>query len=501
MSTSSLQKSLKSSGTLPKLETFQIQNYVINERRIGKGSFAEVFKGYNTITKKVVAVKRIDMRNVDPKLRPRLDSEIELMRDLKNKYIVRLIDVIYDTANNYVYLIIEYCSGGDLSKAFKKDHKYTESDIRTYFRQIAKGLKYLRSKNIIHRDLKPQNLLLSSRDKDAKVKITDFGFAKILDKYDMAETLCGSPLYMAPEIIARDKYTVKADLWSLGIILYEALFRAHPLKVSNMMELCKAINDIDRVIVPSNNTSVSNGCKNLLESLLIKDVGKRMDWNGFFNHPWIVDKPTPPLPISPKSRSVEIGKHRDSNDTNIISAPNISSSPNDADIFKFDDEIGAFDILGPSESRKLSVDPNNNPNANGLNLSKLMGADYNPKNGSSLYEYNPKSNKIIARSPITPLLNTTPSQSSTMLEAFSPPLHDSSFHSRMLHKSNNNNNNNNDNDTSDFVKGGKSLAIDSSGEIIGSPDSANNTFKSEIMNYMSTSVELLKFSLRSLKSI
>jgi serine/threonine protein kinase len=270
-------------------EIFTIKDYVVNSKRIGKGSFADVFKGYNRLDRKVVAIKRIDTSRLKNDFYNRLDDEINLMKTLKNKYIVELYDVIYDNDNNYVYLVIEYCSGGDLSGIF--NNICNENVVQRYFKQISKGLKYLRSKNIIHRDLKPQNMLLSSKRDDAVIKITDFGFAKILSINEMTETICGSPYYMAPEILKKQNYTNKADLWSLGIILYEALIGRHPFKVNNIIDLIKNIDKVDYIEVSHdiiNKLRLSTSVVNLINSLLIKNDVDRLDWDDFFEHEWFV---------------------------------------------------------------------------------------------------------------------------------------------------------------------------------------------------------------------
>jgi len=123
--------------------------------------------------------------------------------------------------------------------------------VRSFLRQLARALKFLRGRNLIHRDIKPQNLLLkpASSEELARghplgvpiLKVADFGFARSLPNAMMAETLCGSPLYMAPEILRYEKYDAKADLWSVGAVLYETTVGRPPFRAQNHIELLKKI--------------------------------------------------------------------------------------------------------------------------------------------------------------------------------------------------------------------------------------------------------------------
>merc|ERR1719421_334464 len=155
------------------------------------------------------------------------------------------------TTERHVYLILEYCPGGDLMMVIKKQGAQTEEQTRTYLVQLAHGLHHLRLRNLIHRDLKPQNLLLSAAGPHGVLKIGDFGFARYMEQQDLAETLCGSPLYMAPEILRFHKYDAKADLWSVGAILFELLTSKPPYSGSNHVQLLKNIESREPKLPPS----------------------------------------------------------------------------------------------------------------------------------------------------------------------------------------------------------------------------------------------------------
>ena len=156
-----------------------------------------------------------------------------------------------------------------------------EKFAQHYAIQIKDGLKYLLSKSIIHRDLKPQNILVSD---DNLLKICDFGFARHFNTDMMFGTICGSPLYMAPEIMSKNKYGNKVDLWSLGVIIFEMLYGTVPFKGKNIIELIKNI-ETNTVVFPQN-FNVSEECKLILQNLLKKDPNDRLEWLDLFENNW-----------------------------------------------------------------------------------------------------------------------------------------------------------------------------------------------------------------------
>ncbi len=258
----------------------QVSKYIYSTKAIGKGSFSKVYKGFDTETDEIIAIKVIEKHNLKEDLVTRLHDEITLLTStLDHPHIAELKEFIQDEDN--FYLILEYCAGGDLAHLIKKG-RIPENVAREYMRQLTNVLYYLKSKNIIHRDLKPQNLLLTADQKT--LKVTDFNFARELYENDLAQTLCGSPLYMAPEIIDRNSYTVKSDLWSVGMILYEMVYGRTPyFDAYNMVDLLKKIET--RPIKYSN--CVSPECNDLLRGLLQPDAVKRYSWKDFFSHSWL----------------------------------------------------------------------------------------------------------------------------------------------------------------------------------------------------------------------
>ena len=266
----------------------------VNE--LGRGSFSIVYKACyvgsdNKYIKNntIVAIKIIKTNNLTFKAKEILEDEIKIMEIIKDNphtNIVECYDVIRNEQKNELYIILEYCDSGDLRSILKKPIK--EKYAQFYFCQLANGLKYLDNNCIIHRDIKPRNILLT--DKRRVLKIADFGFAKKYTEQTLHETMCGSPLYMAPEIMNNNMYNNQTDLWSIGMILYEMLYGTHPFNnCKTIPELRDSISKITIEIPPSNtkNKDVSKICIMLLKKLLEKKVNERISWFDFFDNQWI----------------------------------------------------------------------------------------------------------------------------------------------------------------------------------------------------------------------
>ena len=259
-------------------QSFPIKDYIVDKKRIGKGSFSTIYKCKHIHSNKIYALKEILIEKNKNKMN--IKREFEIMRKLNHHNIVKIHDVIIDTHLSNIYFIMDYYEYGDLSKFLNKK-PLKEKFTQKYMKQLSNGLEYLLENNILHRDLKPQNILLS---KNYDIKITDFGFATYYTKNTIINTLCGSPMYMAPEIITKNGYDYKSDLWSVGIILYEMVHGYTPFNVHNFIDLVLEIKKKNIVI----NVDISDNCKDLIHKLCITNPQKRINWKSFFNHPWFL---------------------------------------------------------------------------------------------------------------------------------------------------------------------------------------------------------------------
>ncbi|KAB1265005.1 Serine/threonine-protein kinase ULK2 [Camelus dromedarius] len=190
---------------------------------------------------------------------------------------------IFQELPNSVFLVMEYCNGGDLADYLQAKGTLSEDTIRVFLHQIASAMRVLHSKGVIHRDLKPQNILLSyaSRRKSSvsgiRIKIADFGFARYLHSNMMAATLCGSPMYMAPEVIMSQHYDAKADLWSIGTVIYQCLVGKPPFQANSPQDL-RMFYEKNRNLMPSIPRETSPYLTNLLLGLLQRNQKDRMDF-------------------------------------------------------------------------------------------------------------------------------------------------------------------------------------------------------------------------------
>lgn len=262
---------------------------IFKSNKLGEGVYSSVCLGRCIGSLKyghLVAVKKIVKSNLSNRGLHMLLSEIEISKGItanSHKNIVSYYDVIDDI--DVIYIVMEYCSNGDFSLLLsKKPIKYEY--IKYYFNQIMDALKYLCDNDIIHRDIKPKNILVTNDNQI--IKLCDFGFAKHNAGLKRVVTVCGSPLYMAPEIYNKVGYSGSVDVWSIGLILYEMIFGHHPLeKCNDPQKLAQSIitTDID---IPKND-NVSDDCIDLLQQMLKRKDFERITIENMFKHKWILE--------------------------------------------------------------------------------------------------------------------------------------------------------------------------------------------------------------------
>ncbi|XP_050681764.1 serine/threonine-protein kinase ULK3-like isoform X2 [Leptidea sinapis] len=267
----------------------KIEGYVVTEK-LGSGSYSTVYKAYTKVgARSVLAIKCIDKAVVkhSGSAVDNLVTEIRLLKKLTHPHIVQMRDFTWDDRN--IYIMMEYCCGGDLSKYIQRYGRVPEKQVLHFLQQLASALKFLREKGVVHMDLKPHNLLLH-KGSDGKyvLKLADFGFAQLVTPGADSEdwrSVRGSPLYMAPEMLS-GIYDARVDLWSVGVIMYECLFGRAPYASRTLQELLDKLRSRAPVQIPPN-SHISSGCADLLTRLLQHDPDTRISYEELFAHPYL----------------------------------------------------------------------------------------------------------------------------------------------------------------------------------------------------------------------
>ena len=256
-----------------------ICDFIIKET-LGKGSFGVVKSAINTQTGEKVAIKILNEAKIPYEYKINSLREIEIMKDLKHPNIIRFYG--YISKDKQLYLITEYIKGIELFQYISLKKKIEESEACIYFQQIISGIEYLHKMDIVHRDLKPENILIDRYLKE--VKIIDFGLSnKYTDKSTLLSTLCGSPLYAAPEVLLEKGYKPgPVDIWSAGVILYFMISGKLPFNGDSDEELYKNI--IDAKV--KNIKGASKEVNDLIKKILNPNPRKRITISKIKNHPW-----------------------------------------------------------------------------------------------------------------------------------------------------------------------------------------------------------------------
>eukprot|EP01135_Chromosphaera_perkinsii_P009552 Nk52_evm2s1810 gene=Nk52_evmTU2s1810 len=253
---------------------------------LGKGGFACVYAAQSKHTGEKVALKVIDKKQMMAVgLVSKIKSEIEVHYQLKHPSILTLHNCFED--NNYVYMVVELCDTELYSYLRNMGRKLRESEAREFLKQIVEGISYLHSFGIIHRDLKLSNLLVTG---DKKIKIADFGLAAKLKNVDETrKTMCGTPNFIAPEIVQHQPHGLQADVWSLGCILYTMLVGNPPFERKNVKDTLARVQK-GEYSIPS---SVSPAAQDLIQHLLQADPTKRPSLQTILRHRFLNPTITP----------------------------------------------------------------------------------------------------------------------------------------------------------------------------------------------------------------
>ena len=256
------------------------------KKELGHGSFGIVYRGEDPKTKELYAIKRVDKRQLQQSqyLEKAFWKEVEIMRKIQSPYSVKLYNVL--PSLHYYNMVEELCDG-DLSTELKgRQNGFSTEEVRRIMIQLNDAFAQMQKHKIVHRDLKVQNVFIKyTKRPEFDVKLGDYGFSKELSD-DITATKLGTPITMAPEILMNRAYTSKADLWSIGVIIYHLLFKDLPFKGRNEGMI---LQNILQNNIPRNPTDQL--LNDLIHRLLVVDPKKRITWKDYFAHPFFGNTP------------------------------------------------------------------------------------------------------------------------------------------------------------------------------------------------------------------
>lgn len=257
------------------------------DKPIGKGGFGQVWKVRHKATDKIFVIKVMSKQNIiEQKMVEQINREVEIMYKLNHSHIVKLYNHFEDEDN--LYLVMHYASKGQLYSLLKKQNRFDQRTTAQYMRELISAIAYLHSFNppIIHRDIKPENILL---DENGRLKLADFGWSNYENK--KRTTYCGTPEYLAPEMIKKEGHDNTVDIWDLGVLMFELLTGHPPFSGSNQSELFLNIKK-HKIQWPDDFPPLA---KNLISKILKQNPKERVTLDEILSHAWFEKNP----PIKP----------------------------------------------------------------------------------------------------------------------------------------------------------------------------------------------------------
>mmetsp|Transcript_9393 Transcript_9393/g.28051 ORF Transcript_9393/g.28051 Transcript_9393/m.28051 type:complete len:714 (+) Transcript_9393:193-2334(+) len=270
--------------SLTKKKTFA-QLYEVKDK-IQTGSAGVVKRCFSIVYQKDFAVK-IMKRN--PEKDEQVLHEVNIMNQLRHENLVAVVDFFEE--EDYFYIVMELMAGGDLFDRIIQLHNYTERDARDLAKILLEAVDYMHKNGIVHRDIKPQNLLLESKDSNCAIKVGDFGFAKRVYTPKSLTMRCGTPSYVAPEILKNQPYDQSCDMWSVGVLLYVMLCGYTPFNADDQEEMFELIKEGDYVFELEDWSHISTEARDLIQGCLNVNVDRRLTAEQALRSRWIAGIP------------------------------------------------------------------------------------------------------------------------------------------------------------------------------------------------------------------
>jgi len=252
---------------------------------LGRGAFSVVYVATQRATGVQYAVKVINKKDLGKDYEKNLKMEVDILKKVNHPNIIALKE-LFDTPDK-LYLVMELVTGGELFDKIVEKGSYTEHEAGQLVRKIVSAVDYLHNLGIVHRDLKPENLLLKRADNDLEIAIADFGLSKIVGQQMMMQTACGTPSYVAPEVLNASGYGKEVDMWSIGVITYILLCGFPPFYGDTVPEIFEQIMEANFDYPEEYWGSVSKEAKDFINKLLVVDSDKRLTASDALRHPWL----------------------------------------------------------------------------------------------------------------------------------------------------------------------------------------------------------------------
>jgi calcium/calmodulin-dependent protein kinase I len=255
------------------------------KNELGRGAFSIVYLGVHKATGNKYAIKVINKKDLGKDYEKNLKMEVDILKKVNHPNIIALKE-LFDTPDK-LYLVMELVTGGELFDKIVEKGSYTESEASQLVRKIVSAVEYLHGIDIVHRDLKPENLLLKRADNDLEVALADFGLSKIVGAQMMMQTACGTPSYVAPEVLNATGYGKEVDMWSIGVITYILLCGFPPFYGDTVPEIFEQIMEANFDYPEEYWGSVTKEAKDFINKLLVVETSDRMTAGQALKHPWL----------------------------------------------------------------------------------------------------------------------------------------------------------------------------------------------------------------------
>ncbi|XP_040266253.1 serine/threonine-protein kinase 33 [Bufo bufo] len=271
-----------------------IQQIYTFGKKLGQGSFGVVIEATYRETGKKWAIKKVNREKAGSSAVKLLEREVSILKSVNHDHIIHLEEV-FETPKR-VYLVMELCEGGELREILHRRKRLSETETRHIIHSLASAIAYLHKKDIVHRDLKLENILVQSEEAaeggemKLNIKVTDFGLAVQkggVGSENLLQATCGTPIYMAPEVINAHAYSQQCDTWSIGVIMYMLLSGDPPFMGSSEDKLFELVKRGELKFSASVWQSVSEAAKDVLQKLLRVDPADRITANELLDNPWI----------------------------------------------------------------------------------------------------------------------------------------------------------------------------------------------------------------------